>query len=109
MPAWGANSEPIEQFTSYVPADTKVLFLADASMRLHYPELSAAVEEAVRRHQGAEARSAVPSEYLVRLRSAPWTPSPFGCIRCPLQSCARLSAGDTKAPSTSRSGAPPIR
>ncbi len=42
-PAWAAQGASIERLTSYVPADSTVLFLADASMRVHYPELERAV------------------------------------------------------------------
>ena len=42
-PAWAAQGGSIEQLTSYVPADSTVLFLADASMRVHYPKLERAV------------------------------------------------------------------
>jgi len=42
-PAWAAQGASIERLTSYVPADSAVLFLADASMRVHYAKLERAV------------------------------------------------------------------
>ncbi len=105
MPAWGANSAPIEQFTSYVPADTKVLFLADSSMRLHYPELASAVAA---RFAGAGIRSfSVPSEYLYGYAST-IDSQPVTLYRLTAAELRSLVSSETKMPLDSGSP-PPVR
>jgi hypothetical protein len=105
VPAWGASSAPIEQFTSYVPADTNVLFLADASMRLHYPELASAVAT---RFAGVEIRSfSVPSEYLYGYASTV-DPEPVRLYRLTAAELRSLVSSDTRMPTESGSP-PPVR
>jgi hypothetical protein len=105
MPAWGANNAPIEQFTSYVPADTRVLFLADSSMRLHYPELASAVAT---RFAGAEIRSfTVPSEYLYGYASTVDS-EPVRLYQLSAAQLRSLVTRETKMPAESQSP-PPVR
>jgi hypothetical protein len=62
LPTWSAETTTIAQFTSYVPADSPVLFLADASMRFHYPQLAAGV--ASRFPERSLTAFTVPTDYL---------------------------------------------
>lgn len=104
MPAWGAGNDSIGQFTSYVPADSRVLFLADASMRFHYPELALAVAA---RYGAREVSSfTVPSEYLYGYASSV-DPEPVRLYRLTAAEVRSLVTSATQAPAESEP--PPIR
>jgi general stress protein CsbA len=101
MPAWAASDASITQFTSYVPAESSVLLLADTSLRYHYPQLAVAVD---RRFADREIRSfTVPSEYLYGYASAVDTQP----VRLYRLTAAELRSLVTSATPTSESASPP--
>lgn len=104
MPAWAAGNASILQFTSYVPADSPVLFLADASMRFHYPDLAAAVE---RRFSGRKlSEFIVASEYLYGYGSS-IDPEPVRLYR--LTAAETRSLVTSGAPASPEADQPPVR
>lgn len=105
IPSWGANNAPIEQFTSYVPGDSKVLFLADASMRLHYPELASAV--ATRFPQRVISSFSVPAEYLYGYASSV-DPEPVRLYKLTASELRSMVSSDSQSP-TESAPLPPVR
>ena len=95
VPTWGADAVLQPEFVRYVPPDTPLLVVCDASMHYHYPKIEAAVTAAKSKEVLA---FDVPSQYLYGYSAIDY--------RRPIR-VYRMTAGELRSRALDLSPAPP--